>query len=159
MNIKIIPCEKTHIEDAIELAYLSWQPIYDCYRETLGEKMFDILHKDWKEQKRQRIYIGLTSGRGYVALADGQLAGFIFYVIDDAKKVGTIEENAVNPKFRALGIAQKMYDFVFDKMRQEGMVCAMVSTGLDEAHAPTRRAYEKAGFDRSLTSVRYYREL
>ena len=34
-----------------------------------------------------------------------------------------------------------------------------VLTGLDEAHAPARRSYEKAGFDRGLQSVKYYKKI
>lgn len=159
MDVKIVPCENEHIEKAIELSYVSWQPIVDNYRLLLGDDIYSAIYKNWKEAKCRRVYAGLSSGRGYVALVENQLAGFIFYVIDDATKTGTVEENAVDPKYRGLGIAQKMYDFVFDKMRKEGMMYASVLTGLDDAHAPARRAYEKAGFDRSLESVRYYREL
>ena len=48
---------------------------------------------------------------------------------------------------------------MFDKIKNEGMIYATVSTGLDDAHAPARRAYEKAGFDKALENVRYYKEL
>ena len=159
MNIKIIPCEEKHIKDAIELTYIAWQPIFDSYKKLLGEKMFKEYYSGWKETKYKRVYEGLTSERGYVALIENEIVGFIFYVVDEVTKTGTIEENAVSPKFRGLGIAQKMYDFVFDKMRGEGMVYAMVFTGLDDAHASARRAYEKAGFDRGIENIRYYKEL
>ncbi len=39
------------------------------------------------------------------------------------------------------------------------MIYTMVMTGLDDAHAPARRAYEKAGFDKHIENIRYYREL
>ncbi len=159
MDIKIIPCEEKYIKDAIELTYVAWQPIFDSYKKSLGEKMFKEYYSGWKVTKYKRVYEGLTSERGYVALIENKIAGFIFYIVDEVTKTGMIEENAVSPKFRGLGIAQKMYDFVFDKMRGEGMVYAMVSTGLDDAHASARRAYEKAGFDRGIESIRYYKEL
>ena len=159
MDIRIIPCEEKYIEAAIELTYVAWQPIFDGYLESLGEKMFADLYGNWKEGKYCRVFEGLTSGRGYVALVDGELAGFVFYTVDPEKKTGSVQENAVAPTFRGLGIAQKMYDFVFGKMKEEGMVYAMVSTGLDNAHAPARRAYEKVGFDRTIENVRYYKEL
>lgn len=44
-------------------------------------------------------------------------------------------------------------------MKNEGMIYATVSTGLDDAHTPARRAYEKADFDKALENVRYYKEL
>ena len=159
MNIKIVPGEEKFIEDAIKLTYIAWQPIFDGYKEQLGEKMFNHYYSGWKDSKYSRVCRGLTSGRGYVALIDDKVVGFIFYMVDDATKTGIVEENAVSSEFRGLGIAQKMYDFVFDKMRKEGMLYAMVSTGLDDAHAPARRAYEKAGFNRSVENIRYYKEL
>ena len=159
MDIKIVRCEEKHIEDAINLTYIAWQPIFDGYRKELGDKMFNEYYSGWKETKYKRVYEGLTSERGYVALIENKVVGFIFYIVDDKTKTGIVEENAVSSECRGLGIAQKMYDFVFDKMRGEGMVYSMVSTGLDDAHAPARRAYEKAGFDRGIPNIRYYKEL
>ncbi|MBR1969851.1 MAG: GNAT family N-acetyltransferase [Clostridia bacterium] len=159
MDIKIVPCEEKHIDEAIKLTYAAWQPIFDGYKKALGEKMFNEYYSDWKETKYKRVYEGLLSERGYVALIENKVAGFIFYIVDEGTKTGIVEENAVSTEFRGLGIAQKMYDFVFDKMRSEGMVYSMVGTGLDDAHAPARRAYEKAGFNKSISSIRYYKEL
>jgi len=34
-----------------------------------------------------------------------------------------------------------------------------VTTGLDYAHEPARKAYQRAGFSRKLESVTYYMEL
>ena len=159
MKIEIVPFKEEYMDAVIELTYIAWQPIFDHYLETLGEKMFDDLYGNWKQTKHRRISNGMTSGRGYIALVDGEIAGFIFYVIDKDKKMGYLEENVVNPKFRGLGIAQKMYDFVLNKMREEGMLYATVTTGLDDAHAPARRAYEKVGFGSPIESVRYHIEL
>ena len=158
-TVEIIPCEGCHIDKAIEITYAAWEPIFEQYRKSLGEKMYNDLYGDWKRSKYERVYRGLTSGRGYVAIIDGEVAGFIFYETDEESKKGLVEENAVSSKYRGMGIAQKMYSFVFDRMREEGMIYAMVSTGLDDAHAPARRAYERAGFDKSLPSVRYFKEL
>ena len=40
-----------------------------------------------------------------------------------------------------------------------GALAVRVTTGADDAHAPARRAYEKAGFEKSLSSVTYYKKL
>ena len=156
MQIEIVPCKEEFIDEVIEITYIAWQPIFDHYRETLGEKMFNDLYGNWKQAKHRRISNGMTSGRGYVALVDGEIAGFIFYVIDKDKKMAYLEENAVSPKFRGLGIASKMYEFVLNKMREDGMLYATVTTGLDNAHAPARHAYEKVGFSSPIESVRYH---
>ena len=52
-----------------------------------------------------------------------------------------------------------MYTFALDYFRREGMKMAMVHTGLDEAHAPARKAYERMGFDRTIPEVLYFKML
>jgi len=44
-------------------------------------------------------------------------------------------------------------------MKSKGCVGVKVTTGLDDKHAPARRAYEKIGFTKNLPSVTYYKEL
>ena len=56
-------------------------------------------------------------------------------------------------------IAPQMYNFVLEKMREEGMLYAKVHTGLDDGHIPARRAYQKVGFEKNLPSVDYYMKL
>jgi hypothetical protein len=52
-----------------------------------------------------------------------------------------------------------MYSFVLNYMREAGMKSAVVTTGGDEAHAPARRAYEKAGFSGAVPSFEYHIKL
>jgi SOS response regulatory protein OraA/RecX len=56
-------------------------------------------------------------------------------------------------------IAAKLYDAVFERLREAGCEAVRVGTGLDDAHAPARRAYEKAGFEASLSSIVYYKKI
>ena len=44
-------------------------------------------------------------------------------------------------------------------MREAGVRVATVGTGGDAAHAPARRAYEKAGFGPYLPSIYMYKAL
>ena len=46
-----------------------------------------------------------------------------------------------------MGIGPKLYDKVLQTMKEQGMEYATVTTGLDDGHAPARRAYQKAGFE------------
>ena len=95
----------------------------------------------------------------YTLKIDGVVAGFVTYLYDENLKVGTISNNAVSGEFRGMGIAPRMYDFIFELLRSRGALAVRVTTGLDDAHAPARRAYEKAGFSANLQSVTYYRKL
>lgn len=58
-----------------------------------------------------------------------------------------------------MGVAKKMYDYVIEEMKTKGVKTVSVTTGLDDAHAPARRAYEKLGFEKVLNSVTYYKEI
>jgi predicted RNA methylase len=52
-----------------------------------------------------------------------------------------------------------MYRHVLNFFRTQGLRFAYVDTGLDDAHVPTRRAYEAVGFDRPVPVVEYWQDL
>jgi len=158
-EVKIVPALEEHLQAAGDIAIAAWTPIRAVFRERLGDELYDAQFTGWQEAKRSGIEAGLRSGRGYVALVDGKVVGFISYTINEASKTGEICGNAVDPNTRGLGIGPKMYEFVQEKMREEGMLYATVNTGLDDGHAPARRAYQKAGFEANLPSVRYFKTL
>ena len=79
--------------------------------------------------------------------------------IDPERCIGTILNNAVDPAAQGQGVGTAMYERVLTLFRDAGMEYARVHTGLDEGHAPARRAYEKAGFDLSIPDVTYYQKL
>lgn len=158
-TVNIIPASEEHIEAACDIAIKAWTPIREVFRRDLGDELYESQFTGWQEAKRAGVARGLRSGRGYVALVDEKVAGFISYHVNEATKTGEIGGNAVDPDCRGMGIGPQMYDFVLEKMRQEGMLYATVYTGLDDGHAPARRAYEKAGFQKNLPSIRYYQKL
>ena len=158
-EVKIIPAREEHLEEAGRIAIEAWTGIHKAYAERLGEEMHEALFEGWEQAKVNSVKVGLMSGRGYVALVDGCVAGFISYRVDKEKGMGEILANAVSGNFRGMRIGPKMYEFVLGKMREEGMKYAAVSTGLDDGHTPARKAYEKMGFQKNLPSVKYYMEL
>ena len=158
-TIRIIPACEEHIEAACDIAIRAWTPIRAVFRRDLGDDIYESQFTGWQESKRAGVAKGLRSGRGFVALTDGKVVGFITYHVNETTRTGEIGGNAVDPDCRGMGIGPKMYDFVLNKMREEGMEYATVYTGLDDGHAPARRAYEKAGFQKNLPSIRYYQKL
>ena len=101
----------------------------------------------------------MASGNCFVSEIDGEIAGFICYIYDESTKIGTISNNAVSSTFRGHGIGPRQYEFIFDHLRGLGATVVRVTTGLDDGHAPARRAYEKAGFAKTTSSVTYYKKL
>lgn len=158
-TIKIIPACEQHIEAACDIAIKAWTPIRAVFRRDLGDELYEAHFTGWQESKRAGVAKNLRSGRGYVALADDKVVGFVSYSVNEATRTGQIGGNAVDPECRGMGIGPKMYDFVLNKMKEEGMEYATVVTGLDDGHAPARRAYEKAGFQKNLPSVKYFKKL
>ena len=147
-EVRIVPAREEHIEAACDIAIAAWTPIREIFRRDLGDEIYE-----------SQFSGALRAGRGYVALVGDTVAGFISYRVVEATKTGVIGENAVNPEIRGKGIGPKMYEFVLNKMREEGLLFASVHTGLDDGHAPARRAYEKAGFKANLPSINYYQKL
>ncbi len=158
-EVQIVCAQPEHLEAAADIAIRAWTLIHVSARKDLGDELHDALFSDWAEQKRASVVRELTGERGYVAIMEGRVVGFISYRLTPAKNLGHIGQNAVDPDCRGRGIAPKMYEFVKEKMREEGMLYVTVHTGLDDGHAPARRAYEKAGFKRGRPSIDYYQEL
>ena len=150
------------VEAAATIAVAAWEPIYAHYRSVMGEEMFRALYPDWHARKAEQVRRACATGSGVharVAELDGAVVGFVTFQADPKSGVGEIANNAVHPSAQGRGIAQKMYAHVFDAMRALGVRVVKVTTGGDPAHAPARRAYERAGIAVQLPSVTYYRSL
>lgn len=152
----------TDLPALLEIAVAAWGPIYDSFLTLLGPDLFAIVFADWQTEKKRQIESacrGEHGARVIVAELGGQPVGFASYYLDPTTRIGEIGNNAVAPPHQGGGIGQCLYEQVLTAMRQEGMRCASVGTGLDPAHAPARRAYEKVGFERGLPGITYFREL
>lgn len=165
-DITIIPATKEYFEDVKKIAVAAWTPIHKVRRGLLGEEIYNYAWTGWQKAKCDSVIKALDPEndgyKGYVAILDGKVAGFISYrVISGNPDIGRIGNNAVSPEFSGRGIGATMYKFVLDEMQKSGLKYASVFTGLDDGHAPARRAYEKAGFDkaRSTQTIEYYMKL
>jgi len=150
-------------EVIIDIANRAWAPIRRMSRNALGDKISDLLvgSAGDSRSKGEEVRRKTENAPGDILVCeeDGKVVGFICFTTDNEKKIGTIGNNARDPECDLKGIGQQMYQAVFEIFRKRGMQAARVTTGLDDAHAPARRAYERAGFNRKLTSVTYYMEL
>ena len=145
------------IERAADIAVAAWDPIYAGYREQLGGELFDAFYSDWKEQKRRNTVSEIQGGNCLAADAEGVVIGFAVYTAEG--RIGEIKGNAVAPEWRGRGIGTMLQKRVLDEMKRIGCRFAIVQTGLDEAHEPARRIYQKNGFESSLASVKYFQKL
>ena len=144
----------------MEIANIAWRPIRQMSREALGDTIADILNPAGDEcSKGLQVKAQIESGQWGIAVCEhkGEIVGFITYSINGIW--GEICNNGALTSTGLKGIGQTMYKFVMAEFRKAGVKVAKVTTGLDWAHAPARRAYERAGFKKHLDSTTYYMEL
>jgi GNAT superfamily N-acetyltransferase len=158
-NCHIVKAGPHHIAEACDIAIDAWTPIREVFRREIGAELYTAFYSQWQDEKRQAVTKELLAGNGYVAVIDETVVGFISYTVDRKNKTGTMGTNAVHRSYRGQGIGGQLYQQVFDCLKADGIAFVKVLTGLDDGHAPARRAYEKAGFQANLKSICYYKKI
>jgi len=163
-ELVIRPVAPGDVAEVERIAVAAWEPVFAGFREALGEEMFAGVRGDWRKEKARQVRSACRDRPDQAFVAEdaesGRVAGFVtFHVTERPSRIGEIGNNAVHPDFQGRGIATRLYGHVLERMREIGCRYAKVSTGGDEAHAPARRAYEKAGFSVMISHVDYWREL
>lgn len=155
------PANAQDLDAVCEIARRAWVRIHDSYRGRLGEALHDRIAPDWERAKEAslRQHWERHPECMWVVVVRERMVGFFTYALDPERRIGTILNNAVDPAAQSQGLGTLMYERVLALFREAGMEYARVHTGLDEGHAPARRAYEKAGFDLTIPDVTYYRKL
>lgn len=148
-----------------EIATQQWTAINENYKKLIGDDLYRIFYGT-VEGRVKDVLASLSSllsnpERFIVTEVDGVVAGFATYRTENVGGVlaGVIGRNAMDNNYKGRGIAGKQYAILFERMKKDGCVCAKVHTGMDEMHAPARRAYEKAGFSGNLPDINYFRTL
>lgn len=145
-----------------EIGQRAWQPIYDIYESTIfGPELFHAIGVDRTRDKAEQIAEHAKKHPDwiYICEEDGVIVGFVTFFLHREQNLGEIGNNAVDPDCGLRGKGQEMYAAVLEHFRREGLAYAKVSTGLDAAHAPARKAYERAGFDIRQEDVTYYKKI
>jgi ribosomal protein S18 acetylase RimI-like enzyme len=150
-------------EDAVvcgQIAVEAWTPVRKSMCGCIGEDIYHLFG-DQKEQKRLEVIRAFNDNRIQVLVTeiDGHVVGFITCIVlknNNGVRFGEIGNNAVDPLFGGKGIGTFQCQEMISRMKEQGVAYIQVDTGLDESHAPARRMYEKAGFDRSFEYVTYY---
>lgn len=144
-----------------DIANRAWRDIFKMFRQTYGEELFNIIFPNADELKGRQVGEGCDLHPESVMVCEegGRIVGFVTFQLDREKKIGSIGNNAVDPECGLKGVGQQMYRAVLERFRAEGMRYASVITGMDEAHARARRAYERAGFNIRHERVNYFMKL
>ena len=148
------------LQAVMAIANAGWKEIRKMSRAALGDKIADILNPAGDaESKGLQVKDQIDSGLYSIAVCehDHEIVGFVTYHRNG--DFGEICNNAAKVGTGLKGIGQTMYKFVLDEFRNAGVKVVKVTTGMDYAHAPARKAYERAGFVRHLDSTTYFMEL
>ena len=153
----------TDMDRAGQIARQAWVPLHDSFRRMMGVDLHSTVCADWEAGKEAQVRRHWETYpewfRVVEEVATGEVVGFITFRIDRERSLGTIGNNAVAPEAQGRGIGPMMYAATLDVFRGAGLRFASVGTGLDDGHAPARRAYEKAGFDIAVPKVTYYQRI
>ena len=142
-----------------------YAPIQASYVSMLGEETHEaVRHRPeltWEQRKcaQNRDLFDEHPEQVWVLDHEGDVFGYVTFWLFPAQSYGHIDNNAVVPSEAGKGWATFMYRHVLERFRALGLRFAHVDTGLDDAHAPARRAYEAVGFDRQVPVVEYWQDL
>ncbi len=158
----IRPYRPEDLPAIMDIGNRAWQGIYDMFEAVYGPELFSVLVPDRTRKKGEQVRRHCEQHPDWVYVCeedDGRIVGFVTFQLDRVRGIGEIGNNAVDPDCGLKGRGRQMYLAVLERFRSEGMRYAKVSTGMDPAHAPARRAYERVGFDIRHENVTYYRKL
>ena len=146
-----------------QIAREAWVPIHEVAARVRGKEMHDVLCANWAEEKEAAVRNHWKGSPEWFRVVEdtetGEVVAFVTFRMQKEKFLGLIGNNAVAPEAQGKGVGTLMYAHILDLFRSEGLRFASVGTGLDEGHAPARRAYEKAGFNIQQPMVTYYQYL
>jgi ribosomal protein S18 acetylase RimI-like enzyme len=153
----------THdLSSLAELTIETFRPFYeDSFRPLVGEVIFANQHGNWRDDYRRQV-AGLhdPGQHKYVAIAeaDGDIAGYVAWTADPARRNGSITILAVAAGHRRHHAGTALCEHAFGAMRALGAEVAVIGTGGDPFHAPARALYERLGCTQLPVAV-YYRPL
>lgn len=158
-DVTIVDYSDKYEEDINRLSVVGWENIRHEQKKLIGDEIYSVVFDGWQESKCNSVKNAMLNKKGYVALLHGKVVGFATWNTNNT--LGTIGNNAVDPRYAGLGIGSTLYAHILNKMDSANLKYASVTTGLDDGHAAARRAYKKIGFDRNIAieSINYYMKL
>jgi GNAT superfamily N-acetyltransferase len=160
VNLEIRDYRPADEEPVVALSLRAWAPVFASLEAALGREVFTRLHQDWRQDQEQAVREALANPamRIWVATDGPEPAGFAAARLHQEQLLGEIYMLAVDPGHQRRGAGRALTETATSWLRESGMRVAMVETGGDPGHAPTRRVYERAGYA-SLPIARYFRPL
>jgi ribosomal protein S18 acetylase RimI-like enzyme len=153
--------EPSDTPQIVDLSMRAWMPVFEKLQPAVPPYVYDAFYpKGWDVRQKADIekFLVAEGDNVFVAMANGNVAGFVGIRIHPDDRMGEVYILAVDPAHQREGIASALIEFALGRMREAGLSIAMVETGDDPGHAPSRAAYKSAGFER-WPVARYFRKL
>jgi ribosomal protein S18 acetylase RimI-like enzyme len=145
-----------------ELTIETFRAFYEeSFRPLVGEVVFANQHGNWRDDYRKQVAELHDPGQHkYVAVAElaDDIAGYVAWSADPARRNGTITILAVAAQHRRHHLGTALCEHAFDALRNLGAEVVEIGTGGDPFHAPARALYERLGCTQLPVAV-YYRQL
>lgn len=159
--LQISPFKISDLDAVLALSMRSWEPVFPKLKEEIPQYIYEAFYPEgWRARQRADVEAICKDKKTTIWLAhvDQQLAGFAGLRVHTEDSMGEIYIIAVDPAYQRQNIGKALIEFSLEWMRDRGLSVAMVETGGDAGHAPSRAAYERAGFKR-YPVARYFTEL
>ena len=159
--MQIVSYDRGHRGAVIELTVDAWTPVFEKTQLDVPRFVYDAFYPDGWEPRQKADVAALLDGEPqniWLALVDGDLAGFVGVRIHEEDQMGEIYIIAVSPAHQRKGVGRRLMQFAERHIRGAGMKMIMVETIGDSGHAPARRAYEAFGFE-PWPVARYFKRL
>lgn len=160
-NLKITPYSSDFRDAVVDLTVEAWTPVFGKTENEVPSFVYEAFYPRGWEARQTADVVRLLEDEPeniWLALQDGELAGFIGLRLHPEDQMGEIYIMAVSPAHQRQGIGKALMSFADQQIRKAGMTMVMVETGGDTGHEPARHAYESFGFER-WPVARYFKRL
>lgn len=145
----------------LALSLRSWEPVFSAMESEVSSFVYECFYpRGWRVRQEADLaeVLDREAERIDVAVIDSQVVGWVCTRLHLEDDMGEVYVLAVDPERQRQGIATALMDRSFERIRAAGLRMAMVETGGDSGHAPSRSIYEAAGFQR-WPVARYFKDL
>ncbi len=125
--------------------------------ELREKKIGRIEGKSWQEHKSSSVLEQCKTHPDWalIGTVDGEVVGYATMAISPGGEIGTVGNNAVDPRWQGRGIGTKLVAEVVLRLEDAGVRLLEVAT--QQSDLPAQRVYEKLGFEEFTRSIYYFR--
>ncbi len=159
--IQIMHYQSEHRDAILGVSLAAWGPVFPAMQKEVQDYVFDAFYPHGWQARQMADICALLDDQPeliWVALIEGEVAGWIGGRIHPEDRMGEVYILAVSPGHQRKGVARMLMDQLFDYFRTQDLVMVMVETGADSGHAASRATYESADFER-WPVARYFRKI